>query len=127
MDKILKDLAKIGQKIQEEKEENLLREMIFIEDSFFEDLLSLFKRKNENFRNKFSHNKFKPVENKCFGFLSKLKYSFIFSKHLEQNHFDKSLLYEMFESYNPSRMDYMRMNKDLHQFLITAKARYSRC
>jgi hypothetical protein len=127
MDKILKDLAKIGQKIQEEREENLLTEMIYIEGSFFEDLQHSFKRKNENFRHKFSHNKFKPVENKCFGFLSKLKYHFIFSKHLEQNHFDKSLLHTMFESYNPSRMDYIKMNKDLHQFLITARARYSRC
>lgn len=127
MDKILKDLAKIGQKIQEEREENLLREMDFIEGTFFEDLMSDFRRWNANFQKKFSHNKFKPVENKCFGFLSKLKYSFVFSKHLEQNHFDKSLLYLMFESYNPSRMNYIQMNKDLHQFLITARARYSRC
>jgi len=127
MDKILKDLAKIGQKIQEKREENLLREMNFIEGTFFEDLMLKFRIKNDNFQKKFSHNKFKPVENKCLGFLSKLKYSFVFSKHLEQNHFDKSLLYLMFESYNPSRMNYIKMNRDLHQFLITARARYSRC
>ncbi len=125
IDETLKNLARIGKEIQEEREESLLSELSYLEKVFFEPLDNYIREEYFRFQNKFSHNRFKPIESKCFEFLLKLKYSFRFNRYIEHNYFDKQFLHFMFEF--DSKRDTFKMTKDLIKFLAISRRRYERC